>query len=262
MPLLIRGILKLASKYEVDSLRSQIVQHLEEDWPTTPLAWLRLCNDERLYMEDYTRYVTLKEGEYIEDKFPEPASAIRLARDFDIPSILPAAYLKLLYADPTLDWDDIRKTKDGSHGRLARSARWTLLDRLDMLRLAQGRARLVTSLPLVHRAFMVPQVCRVEDDSDYDTGDEDSSNSAQGCHQIIIQKHKEFTGSRYTSFWTGVEEAGKPDPIRVLQKLRDGAGDWKLCTFCTDAFRSRISDEIKRHWDDLPRIFGLAPAET
>ncbi|KIP05782.1 hypothetical protein PHLGIDRAFT_44007, partial [Phlebiopsis gigantea 11061_1 CR5-6] len=143
-PLLVRGVLKLASKYQVDAVRSRIVQCLEEDWPTTPLAWLRLCHDEKLYNDGFTRYHTLGSGEYAEDKFPEPASAIRLARDFDIPSILPAAYLKLLYADPTLDWDAIRKEPETPCGRMVRSARWRLLDQTDLLRLAQGRSRLVS----------------------------------------------------------------------------------------------------------------------
>lgn len=245
-PLLVRGVLKLAMKYQVDLIRTRIVQHLEEQWPTSPLAWLRLCNDEKLYNEDCMRYLTLKDGEYAEDNFPEPASAIRLARDFDIPSILPAAYLKLLYADPILDWDVIRKKKDTSHGRMIHSARWSLLDQTDMLRLVQGRSRLVTCLPHVHRVFMIrSQACRIEDDEDPD------------CHRIIVNQHNEFAATRYSSFWTGVQEAEKPDPILILQKLRDAAADWKLCSSCTELFRSKVADEIKKIWDDLPRIFGL-----
>ena len=248
--MLVRGVLRLAAKYQVDSLRTRIVQHLEEDWPTSPLAWLRMCNDERLYTEDCARYTTFNIGTFAEDKFPEPAAAIRLARDFDIPSILPAAYLKLLYADPTLDWDDLRKTKDSSHGRSARSARWNLLDRLDMHRLAQGRARLVARLPHVHRAFLVrAQTCRADADNP----------DAQDCHEVLARKHNTFTAVRYSSFWTGGEEAGKPDLIQLLQKLRDVADDWKLCASCVELFRARIAEEIKLLWDDLPQIFGLIP---
>lgn len=222
------------------------MQHLEEDWPTSPIAWLRLRNDEKLYDEDCTRYVTFKKGEYIEDNFPEPASALRLARDFDIPSILPAVYLKLLYADPTLDWDVIRKKKDTSHGRAIHSARWSLLDQTDMLRLAQGRSRLISRLAHVHRAFMIrSRVCRIEDDE------------GANCHQILVKQHNEFTAARYSSFWTGVQEADKPDPIQVLQKLRDSAADWKLCTSCTELFRNKIAEEIKKQWNELPQIFGL-----
>lgn len=252
-PLLVQGILKLSAKYQVDSIKAQIVQRLEDDWPTSALAWLRLCNDERLFNEDHMRYETLKIGEYAEDKFPEPASAIRLARDFDIPSILPAAYLKLLFADPTLDWDAIRNKEDTSHSRLSRSARWSLLDATDLRRLAQGRARLVTCLPQVHRAFMIRnEVCRGAD------GDDDG---APDCHTLVVRQHNAFAAARYSSFWTGVQEAEKPDPIQTLQGLRDAAEEWKLCTSCTELFRSKVAFEIKKLWDDLPRIFSLVPEE-
>lgn len=252
-PLVVRGILKLAAKYQVDSIRARIIQHLEEDWPTSALAWLRFSHDERLYNADCARYVTLEDGKFPEDKFPEPAAAVRLARDFDIPSILPAAYLRLLYADATLDWDDIRCRKDMSHGRNTRSARWRLLDHTDMLRIAQGRMRLVLCLPQVHRAFMLGSAaCHSTSD-----GSDDEDDGSPNCHQIIVKKHNEFSVARYSSFWTGVEEAGRPDPISVLQGLRDVAADWKMCSSCTELFRSRVAGEIKRQWDDLPRIFGL-----
>lgn len=248
-PILVRGILKLATKYQVDTVRSRVVQRMEEDWPTTPLAWLRLCHDEKLYNDGFTRYDTPKPGEFAEDKFPEPASAIRLARDFDIPSILPAAYLKLLFADPTLDWDVIREKKETPYGRLLRSARWRLLDQTDMLRLAQGRTRLVSCLPNIHRAFMLgPRTCR----------DNESDDDELSCHQIIEKRHNEFTAARYSSFWTGVQEAEKPDPIQVLHRLHDAASSWKLCVSCTDLFRAKIAIEIKKIWDDLPRVFSLA----
>ncbi|GJE96801.1 hypothetical protein PsYK624_130070 [Phanerochaete sordida] len=257
-PLRVQGILKLAAKYQVDSIRTRIVQRLEDDWPTSALSWLRFSNDERLFSEDCARYISLEDGKYPEDNFPEPAAAIRLARDFDIPSILPAAYLRLLYADPTLNWDDIRRKRDGAPARSIRSARWHLLDHVDMLRVAQGRLRLVQSLPHVHRAFLLgSQACH----GDVGEDDEDEDGTPN-CHQIIVRRHGEFSAARYSSFWTGVDEAGRPDPIAVLQKLRDAAADWKMCASCTELFRSKVASEIKRLWDDLPRIFGLVSSDT
>ena len=37
------------------------------------------------------------------------------------------------------------------------------------------------------------------------------------------------------------------------------AAAWKLCASCTELFRCKIAVEIKKIWDDLPRIFSLVP---
>ena len=46
-PLTVRGILGLATKYQVESLRERIVKYLESEWPTSALAWVRQRDVER-----------------------------------------------------------------------------------------------------------------------------------------------------------------------------------------------------------------------
>ncbi len=43
---------------------------------------------------------------------PEPASAIALAEDYDIDSILPAAYYDILRCSPRVDWDEFNWYED------------------------------------------------------------------------------------------------------------------------------------------------------
>ncbi|EKM60332.1 uncharacterized protein PHACADRAFT_167708 [Phanerochaete carnosa HHB-10118-sp] len=207
-PLRVRGILKVADKYEVDSIHSRTIQHLKEDWPTSALAWLRFCRDEKLYSEDCARYLSLEDDtEHPEDHFPEPASAIRLARDLELSSIFPAA------------------------------------------------------LPHAHRAFLLDTQAGRSPDSNV-VGDEEEDDGTPNCYQIILRKHDEFSAARYSSLWTGVEEVECLDPIAVPQEPRDAATNWKMCASCTELFRTKIADEIKRLWDDLPRIFGVVPEES
>ena len=78
----------------------------------------------------------------MDDRLPEPASAIRLASDFDIPSILPAAFYQLASISTDADWDAYRAspTIEGKHLRFgARTAKWSLLDKRDLMRLVHGQ---------------------------------------------------------------------------------------------------------------------------
>ena len=45
---------------------------------------------------------------YVDDTFPEPAAAIRLASDFGLRAVLPAAFYQLAVTDPGADWDEFR----------------------------------------------------------------------------------------------------------------------------------------------------------
>lgn len=79
--------------------------------------------------------------EYIDDHFPEPASAIRLALDCNIPTILPAAFYQLARTD--VENDRTRRNEStttyGRDEHKRRSARWELLYAEDLMRLMKGQ---------------------------------------------------------------------------------------------------------------------------
>lgn len=65
--------LKLATKYALDDLRSRIIAQLEQDWPSSS--------------KDLEKIETVKR--------PRPEPVIRLARDYDVRTLLPAAFYQV-----------------------------------------------------------------------------------------------------------------------------------------------------------------------
>jgi len=108
-PRRIRPALHMASKYLMTSLQAKLVGIFESEWPLS-VDDLEL-KDQLLF--DYMAHGPEGVREDPNDFFcdwplhfvPEPASAIALAEEFDIPSILPAAYYDILRCAPRKDWD-------------------------------------------------------------------------------------------------------------------------------------------------------------
>lgn len=103
------GTLRLATKYQVDALRSRIVRHFEADWPRTLAEWDRLESEIDSMMEEHQDEKNLEDfnqvdGLFLDERLPEPAAAIRLAIEFGIPSILPAAFYTLARTTPDWHW--------------------------------------------------------------------------------------------------------------------------------------------------------------
>lgn len=129
--------MKIATKYEVDSVCKAIKNHLESEWPQTLDELIRLQKD-----------VLVAKSECISPNpdfykiFPEPASAIRLATDFDVPSILPTAYYILSTLDADVNWDADKPVPHRDASTRGRPARFSLLRDSEMLRYYQGKYRL------------------------------------------------------------------------------------------------------------------------
>ena len=85
---------------------------------------------------------------YVDGYLPEPASAIRLARECDIPHILPAAFYHLSRLSIYDDWAEARQCLDIHSSRYEgldlgrRTAKWSLLTANDFISLPKGRAKL------------------------------------------------------------------------------------------------------------------------
>ncbi|KZT08652.1 uncharacterized protein LAESUDRAFT_811264 [Laetiporus sulphureus 93-53] len=142
-PVLVEGTLKLATKYECDALRARIVENIEADWPQTLAQWDARRAEFILARSEHTQQFTGKvNGLYLDDRLPEPASAIRIASDYNIPSILPAAFYQLALLSTDADWDAYRANPGKNLRFGARSARWRLLDTHDLLRLVHGQREL------------------------------------------------------------------------------------------------------------------------
>ncbi|KIJ57794.1 hypothetical protein HYDPIDRAFT_34785 [Hydnomerulius pinastri MD-312] len=143
----------LAQKYMADDIRSAIVSQIEAEWPQNIWQWDSLENESALKPEELRYFAIgpfggpdekMPASEW-DDYFPEPASAIQLARVADIPSILPAAFYQLSRTRPSDDFDEwrspegtqldpMREFKDDK-----RTARWSRLSKDDLYRLMLGK---------------------------------------------------------------------------------------------------------------------------
>lgn len=82
---IVSPVLSLSTKYKFERLRACAVQRLEEDWPTTLHAWIKHPSEPRDCYDETTDKIRARMA----------PSIVRLARQHDIPSILPAAYYSI-----------------------------------------------------------------------------------------------------------------------------------------------------------------------
>jgi len=78
------------------------------------------------------------EAPYLNRPLPEPASAIRLAREQNIPSILPAAFYHLSRLSIEDDWSEFQQRGEADKAKFG--ADWGLLTADDLRCLLKGRA--------------------------------------------------------------------------------------------------------------------------
>ncbi|EIW80338.1 hypothetical protein CONPUDRAFT_73485 [Coniophora puteana RWD-64-598 SS2] len=148
-PRKIQGILRLAKKYQITFLSDRLIKQFEADWPQTIPEWDRLEGEVMLCQ---TRRRTEDLEEHIppfnDDIFPEPGSAIRLAREFHLTNVLPAAFYHLSRLEISCD----RSAKEIDRGVAARivevqeeggrTADWSFLTNGDLKCLLLGRERI------------------------------------------------------------------------------------------------------------------------
>ncbi|KAG2363388.1 hypothetical protein BDR07DRAFT_1211299, partial [Suillus spraguei] len=135
MPRIIYHLLNLSNKYEMNKLRRDIVQQLEADWPTS-LAWWDQLEGEIAGLADLDS--DAMGCIFSEDPLPDPASAIQLAHECQVPTILPAAFYHLSQLS-------IRCQLNKSSSRCRpwrRTANWGLLTAGDLQCLLLGRESL------------------------------------------------------------------------------------------------------------------------
>ncbi|KAG9310780.1 hypothetical protein JVU11DRAFT_8629 [Chiua virens] len=142
----ITSFLELSRKYGIDRMDTEVRAHLESDWPQTLHEWDKLEKAVET-METELGHRKFKMNpvtgppprRLLDDYFPEPASAIRLARRFEIPRILPAAFYHLSRLEISDDWEKNR-ANPSYLSTTKRNARWGLLDTEDFRCLLYGRA--------------------------------------------------------------------------------------------------------------------------
>ena len=234
-PVLVEGALKLAMKYECDALRHRIVSSLEADWPQTLAQWDARRAEAVILRSEHSLQLTGKvNGLYLDDRLPEPASAIRIASDYAIPSILPAAFYTLALLSTDADWDDCR-ANPGKHLRFgARTARWRLLDKRDLMRLVHGQKLLAG-----HTRSIGTDIFGLR-----------CQRGVKGCTKARSDCWKYFQENAPNSM---------DDPLDILHDCMrlDTLFSDLPCAACTSDIIVMAEKKRRELWRSLPAVFNL-----
>lgn len=131
------GVMALAVKYDFNDLRQRIVQRFKEDWPTNAYAWGAWIDQSEAARVESNK--DRSEHNLVNLHWPEPASAIRFARAYDVHSVLPAAFYRLCMIQPEVGWDEYPDISPPWDDRLL--ARWNLLSTQDLMIVIKLRRR-------------------------------------------------------------------------------------------------------------------------
>ncbi len=114
----------MATKYEMPELREKLVRIVESEWPLTLDEFEDFDRrQDELYKRHEDGIVELSSWPL--HLIPEPAAAIALALEFNIPSILPAAYYDISRCSVECDWEDVNLNSLGFHVcHRGKPARW------------------------------------------------------------------------------------------------------------------------------------------
>jgi len=226
----LRHVLELTDKYAMDDLRQDIIADVERIWPSTLYQWDTADMHVQVRMQAMRRnlYDELdRELHQFDDLYPEPATAIQLARSCNVPRILPAAFYHLSRISPYNDWDEIHHSKDIlHHGQ--QSALWMQLSAQDFLCLFKGKQKLQGVARDVLCLRDCPDCCSFP------------------CHR--------------SSFIDQLREACKSsaDILHTARLYIDKAdqGDG-LCAACAFDIFHKLINFRQQLWKKLPEIFSL-----
>ena len=218
------GVMRLVKKYDLEHLRSTLASRVEAQWPQSLVEW-------SVY-KDYTKrlaaHLLLSDARIL-----EPAAAIRLATDHDIPRILPAAFYALSCLNIDDDWET-RKDRLKRTGRLLLpSARWHLLTQSDHSRLRRGERELNKAGRDYFKKLSTGTLCTIPN-----------------CHM----QFRDTVGSAVEAIFAAQE---RRDMLEVLD-IHMKAESWKtLCTLCRSKIQKQARDTRENIWQRLPEFFGL-----
>lgn len=234
------GVMRLALKYEIDTVRALIVKHVEADWPQTLEEWDAHQAEKGSAAQAYVDSKDKKfRGKYFDDAYPEPVAAIRFALEFDIPRILPAAWYQLATtgAKVHLDYETVRlrpSMRLFSHP-CSPKARWKLLhtDATLLTITMFGKAKMEEYMKVAEHIIRNSAL---------------ACEDSHRCEQIGFKKAREFLALYGTP----------ADPLHgIKQVLGSGLWDSDMCAECIVYKHNQLQKARRTIWEALPVDFQL-----
>ncbi|KAH8979163.1 hypothetical protein EDB86DRAFT_3089392 [Lactarius hatsudake] len=244
---IVSGILRLSTKYAMDSLRSKAIVHLNVAWPTSLKGWdLREDKAHACDLASSTEHASL---------YPSPIDIINLARETNVPSLLPAAF----YDISRYTFSQIFEPMDDELSRFRGAAAGGTLSSEDMRRLALGKEASAHAVgAVIHGMGRGPLA--------------HSRKGAFSFHPHTSAHHtvavcstpgacrRDFAElvALATQHYVCDRERGYADPLYVAEEL--GAlksADVSECRACARALEVWAAKERERMWKMIPLWFRL-----
>ncbi|KZT25476.1 hypothetical protein NEOLEDRAFT_1065077 [Neolentinus lepideus HHB14362 ss-1] len=244
---MVEPVLTMCNKYDIKDFRKQIISRMEGDWPTTLNAWDDL--ELEISQRWQTSQIRLRMAYCVDDILPEPVSAINLAHECNVPTILPAAFyhlsrLPLVFVRGTyitINYEEAGDAifhdiaADGYLERGGRTASWQDLSSADHFRLMMGKESIRG------------EVRRLLDE----LLDASSSSICPSCPKDLISSFVDKTQRSMDRKTT------RFDPLSMLCETVDKNMSPSACPQC----RWRASDMMERLretlWAKLPFCFHV-----
>ncbi|KAJ7155464.1 hypothetical protein C8R43DRAFT_432932 [Mycena crocata] len=240
----VSGILRLATKYIVDSLRAKALAHLCIAWPSTLKGW-----DAR---EDVARTFEMETSTSGGHFYPSPVAVINLAREVDVSCLLPAAFYDLCRYTYSQIYEP---TEDEP---LFRSP--ALLP-IDMQRLSLGKEAAQHNITALIQTMGHAQT-HIRHSQ---THTHIRKTSSGGVCVSAAACRKDFSElvDLATQHYLLDRERGHCDPLYVSEELGQlKSAEFSECKACAKSLESWAAREREKMWKMIPLWFRLeTPSE-
>ncbi|KDR80529.1 hypothetical protein GALMADRAFT_240831 [Galerina marginata CBS 339.88] len=240
----VSGILRLSTKYLIDSLRAKALVHLSLAWPSDLRAW-----DLR---EDISRGFEV-EGLSRTHRYPHPFSVISLAREVNAPSLLPAAFYDL----SRYSFSQIFEPNEDEP--LYRSPPPPSLSAIDTQRLCLGKEISQNAITALIQSMGNGQYIRHAQQNHPNHSHLRKVSSGGICVSAAACR-KDFTElvDLATQHYLFDRERGCYDPLYVAEELGQlKSAEFSECKACAKSLEAWAAREREKIWKTIPFWFRL-----
>jgi hypothetical protein len=260
---IVSGILRLSTKYAMDSLRSKAIAHLNIAWPTTLKGWdLREDKAHACDLASSAEHTSLYPSPIVRRPFSIQSQTdafkqdiINLARETNAPSLLAAAF----YDISRYTFSQIFEPMDDEPSRFRGAAAGGTLSSDDMRRLALGKEASAHAVGTVIHAMGRGPLAHSRKGAF-------SLHSHPSVHHAVTvcatpgACRRDFAElvALATQHYVCDRERGYADPLYVAEEL--GAlksADVSECRSCARALEVWAAKERERIWKMIPLWFRL-----
>ncbi|KAJ7449668.1 hypothetical protein FB451DRAFT_1566972 [Mycena latifolia] len=243
----VSGILRLSTKYIVDSLRTKALAHLCIAWPSTLKGW-----DAR---EEVARSFEMETSTSAGHFYPSPVAVINLAREINAPCLLPAAFYDLCrYSYSQL----YEPTEDEPLYQPAPSP--SLLP-IDMQRLSLGKEAAQHNI-----TSLIQTMGHAQTHIRAQTHTHIRKSSSGGICVSAAACRKDFSElvDLATQHYLFDRERGHCDPLYVSEELGQlKSAEFSECKACARSLETWAAREREKMWRMIPLWFRLeSPSES